>query len=198
MTRKKLLKGLFFAIVAVLLVASIYNIFSYFTTGKQAITVKTSNKYYSGSEISATVNVKRVKNNKDLNAKIIAELLDEEEKKIKDVKETGKIKSGEELDLLLNLPEELETGKYTLKVTSKAGLLKDTCDIPISIIKDVKSNIIISLDKGIYKPGDEVNFRAMVLSKKENTPVENDVSICIYDGNQNKVYSNKTKGQKIC
>ena len=81
MTRKKLLKGLFFAIVAVLLVASIYNIFSYFTTGKQAITVKTSNKYYSGSEISATVSVKRVKNNKDLNAKIIAELLDEEEKK---------------------------------------------------------------------------------------------------------------------
>ena len=193
MTRKKLLKGLFFAIVAVLLVASIYNIFSYFTTGKQAITVKTSNRYYSGSEVSATVSVKRVKNNKDLNAKIIAELLDEEEKKIKDVKETGKIKSGEELDLLLNLPKDLETGKYTLKVTSKAGLLKDTCKIPISIIKDVKSNIIISLDKGIYKPGDEVNFRAMVLSKKENTPVENDVSIYIYDGNQNKVYSNKTK-----
>ena len=193
MSRKKLFKTLFFIIVAAILVASVYNIFSFFTTGKQAITVKTSSTYYSGSDISATVNVKKVKSNKDLDAKIVAELFDKDEKKIKDVEASGSIENGEEIDLLLKLPEDLETGKYLLKVTSKSGLLKDTAELNINIIKDIKSNVVISLDKGIYKPGDEINFRALLLSKRENTPVENEVSIYIYDGNDNKVYSNKTK-----
>lgn len=193
MSRKKLFKTLFFIMVAAILVASVYNIFSFFTTGKQAITVKTSSTYYSGTDISATIDVKKVKSNKDLNAKIVAELFDKDEKKVKDVETSGRIENGEEIDLLLNLPEDLETGKYILKVTSKSGILKDTAELDINIIKDTKSNVVISLDKGIYKPGDEINFRALLLSKKENTPVENDVSIYIYDGNDNKVYSNKTK-----
>lgn len=193
MSRKKIGKILFYVIVAALFIASIYNIFIFFISGKQAITVKTSSTYYSGSDISATVSVNKVKSNKDLKAKIIAELYDKDDKKVKDVYANGKIENGEELDLTLNLPEDLETGKYTLKVTSKSGLYKDTAKFNLSIIKDVKSNILISLDKGIYKPGDEINFRALLLSKKENTPVENDVSIYIYDGNDNKVYSNTTK-----
>ena len=193
MSRKKISKILFYVIVAALFIASIYNIFVCFTSGKQAITVKTSSTYYSGSDISATVSVNKVKSNKDLKAKIIAELYDKDDKKVKEVYANGKVENGEELDLTLKLPEDLETGKYTLKVTSKSGLYKDTAKFTLSVIKDVKSNILISLDKGIYKPGDEINFRTLLLSKKENTPVENDVSIYIYDGNDNKVYSNKTK-----
>ena len=193
MGRKKLFKILYFAIVTVILVLSVYNFFAYFTKGKQAITIKTSSSYYSGSDISATVSVRKVKNNKDLEAKIVAELFDQNDKKVKDVHADGKVENGEELDILLNLPDDLETGKYTLKVTSKSGLYKDTADVNINIVKDIKSNMVISLDKGIYKPGDEINFRALLLSKKENTPVENDVSIYIYDGNENKVYSNTTK-----
>lgn len=193
MSRKRLFKIIYFVIIATILIASIYNFSAFFTKGKQAITVKTSSTYYSGSDISATVNVKKVKNNKDIDARIVAELYDKNNKKVKNVKAEGEVEKGNDLDLSLNLPEDLETGNYTLKVTSKSGLLKDTAELSINIINDVKSNIVISLDKGIYKPGDEINFRALILSKKENTPVENDVSIYIYDGNENKVYSNTTK-----
>ena len=51
--------------------------------------------------------------------------------------------------------------------------------------------MIISLDKGIYKPGDEINFRALIVSKKNNEPVGKDVEISIYDGNDNRVYINE-------
>ena len=35
------------------------------------------------------------------------------------------------------------------------------------------------MDKGIYKPGDEVKFRALVTSNIDNAPVQNDASISI-------------------
>lgn len=193
MNKKKIRKSLLFIIIAAILIASVYNVFSFFTTGKQIISVNTSNTYYSGSDINATVSVKKVKDNKQIDAKVKMELYDEEEKKVKDVETECYIDKGESADLYLNIPEDLETGNYTLKITSKSWLLKDTAEIAINIVKDIKSNVVISLDKGIYKPGDEINFRALILSKRENTPVENEVSIYIYDGNENKVYSNKTK-----
>lgn len=193
MNRKTLKKIIFFILIAAIFVGAFYYFFSFFTKGKQAITIKTNSTYYSGSDISATVGVKRVKNNKDLDAKIIAELFNEENKKVKNVYASGKVENGEDTDLLLKLPNDLETGKYELHVKSKSGFYRDTAKVNINIIKDTKSNVVISLDKGIYKPGDEVNFRALLLSKREDTPVVNDVSIYIYDGNDNKVYSNKTK-----
>ncbi len=193
MNKKKIRRSLFFIMIALILIASIYNVFSFFTTGKQMISVNTSNTYYTGSDISATVSVKKANEDKLIDAKIKMELYDENEKKVKDVKAESYIDKGEYADLYLNIPEDLETGNYTLKITSKSGVLKDSVDISVNIIKDIKSNVVISLDKGIYKPGDEINFRALLLSKRENTPVENEVSIFIYDGNENKVYSNKTK-----
>ena len=193
MNKKKIRKFLLFIIIAAILILSVYNVFSFFTTGKQVISVNTSNIYYSGSDINATVSVKKVKNDKQIDSKIKMELYNENKKKVKNVETESYIDKGKFADLYLNIPEDLETGNYTLKITSKSGLLKDEADIAINIIKDVKSNAIISLDKGIYKPGDEINFRALLLSKRENTPVENEVSIYIYDGNENKVYSNKTK-----
>ena len=193
MNKKKIRKSLFFVVVAVILIAAVCNVFSFFTTGKQRISVSTNNTYYTGGDINATVSVKKVENDKQIDAKVTMELYDEDKKKVKDVKTECYIDKGEYADLYLNIPKDLETGNYTLKITSKSGLLKDSIDIAINIIKDVKSNAIISLDKGIYKPGDEINFRALILSKRENTPVENEVSIYIYDGNENKVYSNKTK-----
>ena len=59
MSRKRLFKIIHFVIIAAILIASIYNFSAFFTKGKQAITVKTSSTYYSGSDISATVNVKK-------------------------------------------------------------------------------------------------------------------------------------------
>ena len=193
MNKKNIRKCLFFIVITGILIASFYNLFTFFTTGKQRISVNTNNTYYTGSDISATVSVKKAEDDKQIDAKIKMELYDENEKKVKDVETESYIDKGDYADLYLNIPKDLETGNYTLKITSKAGLLKDSVDIAINIIKDIRSNVIISLDKGIYKPGDEINFRALLLSKRENIPVENDVTIYIYDGNENKVYSNQTK-----
>ena len=72
---------------------------------------------------------------------------------------------------------------------SVCEIFKISKEVTISIISEKSTETIISLDKGIYKPGDEVNFRALVISKKDNTPVvSNNVSISIYDGNNNRVY----------
>lgn len=66
--------------------------------------------------------------------------------------------------------------------------------IPINITKGNNSETVISLDKGIYKPGDEINYRALIVSKNENTPVEScDTVVNIFDGNDNKVYSENAK-----
>ena len=193
MSKRKKLKGFFFIIIAIMLIISAYNFFAFFTKGKQVISVSSSSTYYSGSDINATVSVKKVKNDKLIDAKLKAELYDKENKKIKNVKDQIKIEKGEKANFVLDIPEDLETGNYTLKITSKSGIFKDEAKVPVNIIKDVKSNIIISLDKGIYKPGDEINFRTLILSKKDNTPVKNKVSIYIYDGNNNKVYTNTTE-----
>jgi len=191
--RKSVFKVIFSIIVGMLVISAIYNMYAFFTRGKQVITVKASSTYYTGSDICATVSVKNAEENKLIDAKITAQLYDKDNKKVKGVKGTYDLDKGENASISLEVPKEIETGNYSLKITSKSGLLKDTADLSLNIINDVKSNVIISLDKGIYKPGDEVNFRALILSKKENLPVQNDVSIYIYDGNNNKVYSNTTK-----
>ena len=158
---------------------------------------------YTDSNISGAVNVRKIIDNEtladieenyksvDSNCKI--ELYNQENKKVKDVQEKINIEKGKFADFNIPIPENLETGSYNLKVTAKSGFYKDSFEMPINIINATNSNIVITLDKGIYKPGDEVNFRALVLSKKDNTPIKQEVSIYIYDGNDNRVYNENLK-----
>lgn len=203
MTRKKVIKVLTCIIIVSILVFSIYNFICFFKTGKLKISLKTNNTYYTDSNISGAVNVRKIIDNEtladieenyksvDSNCKI--ELYNQENKKVKDVQEKINIEKGKFADFNIPIPENLETGSYNLKVTAKSGFYKDSFEMPINIINATNSNIVITLDKGIYKPGDEVNFRALVLSKKDNTPIKQEVSIYIYDGNDNKVYTNKVE-----
>ena len=193
MQNKNKTRAILCVIVVLLALCALWGFVSFFTKGKQLIEVQTAKTYYNGSEINAIVNVKHAKKDKLIDAKVTAELYNQEKKKVKGVKYVQKIDKGESANVLLELPENLESGNYNLRITSQSGLLKDKTEIDINIINDIKSNVVISLDKGIYKPGDEVNFRALILSKKENKPVENEVSLYIFDGNNNKVYSETTK-----
>ena len=85
MNRKKFLKGLFFVIVSIIVIAAVYNIGVFLIRGKQQISVKTATTYYTGNDISATVSVKKVKKDKLIDAKVIAELYDDKEKKVKEI-----------------------------------------------------------------------------------------------------------------
>ena len=49
------------------------------------------------------------------------------------------------------------------------------------------------MDKGIYKPGDIVNYRALLTSKENDKPISKEINVSIYDGNDNKVYNENIK-----
>lgn len=172
----------------------LYCLIAFVVTGKQNINVETVSTFYGGSNLNATISVSDKKTKADMKSSLKVELLNSDNKKVKNVKEKCKIDKGEKADISLELPENLETGKYTLKVISKSGILRSVAKVPVAIIKGKESKIIISLDKGIYKPGDEINFRALLISEKDNTPVNADeVKVTIFDGNDNRVYSETSK-----
>ncbi len=193
MDRKKLKKGAFYAIIALILIFLLYNLFLYFTKNKLSISIETNNNFYTNSGIMGLVKVRKEDDGDRIKSKVKIELCDEQNKKIKDVSQKIKIDPDNDDGGIfdLEIPENISTGKYFLKITARSGLYSDIGTVPISIINDSKSNVIISLDKGIYKPGDEINFRALILSKSNNTPVKQKVSVYIYDGNNNKVYTNE-------
>lgn len=191
MTKKKVGKIILYIIIALLIVFSCYYFWSFFAKGNQRVTVKTSTNYYSGADINATIAVTNTKTYKSMESKITANLYDNDDKKVKGISAKCEIEKGEEGEISLSLPNDLKSGKYTLKVKSKSGFYSDTAEIPITIVNDIKSNVIISLDKGIYKPGDEINFRVLMVSKKENEPVSQNIKVSIYDGNDNRVYINE-------
>lgn len=176
----------------VILLIFLYSLIFVARSGKQEITIRTVSSFSSGSNLNALVDVKSKKTKENLESKLTIELLDNNEKKVKKVKE--KYKTNNMLtDISVALPQELESGKYYLKVSAKAGVFKDVLKVPINITKEKKSETIISLDKGIYKPGDEINYRALIISKNDNTPIaSNETVINIFDGNDNKVYSETT------
>lgn len=196
MKRKKILKSIFIIIQVILFITVLYNLFSYFTKGKLKINVKTSNTYYVGSNIDVLVDVSKSKTDKPVDSKVKLELYNNDGKKIKNAKAFAKIDKNNQENISINLPENLDKGKYDLKITASSGIFKDSLEIPVNILQGHKSKTIISLDKGIYKPGDQINYRALILSNKEYTPEQQEVSIFIYDGNENKVYSETTNSSE--
>jgi len=192
MKKSKFKKIIILVFIAVVVIFA-YNLFRAFTTGKQILSITTSREFSTNSNIEAVVSVKDKETKQSIKSNIKVELRDDKNKKVKNFKQTYKIEEGENATVSVPLPKNIEQGKYTLKFTSNSGIKKDTEEIDISITDKSSSDVIISLDKGIYKPGDEVNFRALLISKKDDTPKQEDVEVSIFDANDNRVYINKTK-----
>lgn len=191
--KKRIFKKLAILVFIILVLAFTYNLFKAFTSNKQTLEVITARQLSTNDSVEATVSVKDKKTDNSIKSKVTIELRDKNNKKIKNFKETCKIEEGERANFSVPLPENIESGSYILKVTSQSGLKSDTEKINISINDQNSTNAVISLDKGIYKPGDEVNFRALLISKKDDTPTLEDVEISIYDANNNRVYLNNTQ-----
>ena len=132
----------------------------------------------------------KFKNNK-VNLKMT--LYDVNGKKVKGVSEKVKVELKEKNDIELELPENLEPGIYTLKTKARKGLLYDKVETEFNLDESSSDLITISMDKGIYKPGDEVKFRALITNNRDNKPIEENVTISIYDGNENRVYFEEAK-----
>ena len=183
--KKKIAKCVGLVIFIAIVIVAICNVYNWIVCGKQYIKINTSSKAYTNSDLYVSI----IAQDKgvDIDTKTKLKLVNSKGKKVKNVN----IKY-EDNNTILSIPE-IEPGNYFIeaKVSSKAG--KDTIQKEIYISNGNEQNINITLDKGIYKPGDIVNYRALLTSKDKDEPVVEDVNICIYDGNDNKVYNENVK-----
>ncbi|MBR3133860.1 MAG: hypothetical protein IKG56_00170 [Clostridia bacterium] len=179
--KKKIAKIIGIIIFLILIVVGIYNSYYWIVSGKQNIRISTSTNAYVNSDLYVSIIAQKDKT--DLETKSQIELLDSKGKRVKNVnvKYDGN-------NAILSIPD-IEKGTYYIKATvsSKAG--KDQIEKEIYLSESKQENTIINLDKGIYKPGDTVNYRALLTKKENDEPVNSNVNISIYDGNDNRVYN---------
>ena len=189
----KKLKPLFILLFLVVAILCAYNVFKIFTTNKLVLDIITASEISTSGSLEAIVRVTDKKSEKSVKSKITVEMRDNKNRKVRKFKGNYEIDEGEKANLSIPLPEGLEAGQYSLTFTAKKGINSDSETVKLKVSDKSSSTSVISLDKGIYKPGDEVNFRALLLSRKDDTPIEEDVEISIYDGNDNRVYIDRTK-----
>ena len=187
------------ALVLVILF-SIYQILKGLTEEKIMVRAIVSNECYSGSELNAIVSIYKTgkSGNTDLiGGKVVAKLKNGKDKVVRKTTETVRVKKGETGNISINVPENLESGKYKLEIKGKSGIFSRKAYAELTVKDGGNQNIIINLDKGIYKPGDNVNYSGMILDGNSNEPIaEKDIQVNIYDGNDNKVYAQKAPSSK--
>ena len=183
--RKKIAKSIGILFFIMIVIVAIYNIYSWIVTGNQYIKINTSNKAYTNSDLYVSIIAQE--KGVDLDTKSKLKLLNSNGKNVKNV---GIKYEGN--NAILSIPE-IEAGNYYIeaKVSSKAG--KDTIKKEIYVSDGNLENVTITLDKGIYKPGDIVNYRALLTSKENDKPISKEINVSIYDGNDNKVYNENIK-----
>lgn len=183
--KKKVLKYTLLLIFIAIIIIAICNTYDWIVSGEQYIKISTPSKAYTNSDlyISIIAQEKGV----DLETKTKLKLLNSNGKKVKGAKISYNENNG-----IISIPE-VEPGTYFIeaKVSSEAG--RDKVKKEIYISNDNVENVTITFDKGIYKPGDTVNFRVLLTDKENDEPVIKDVNISIYDGNDNKVYNENVK-----
>lgn len=183
--KKKIAKCALLLVFMIVVILAIFNTYKWIVCGEQYIKISTSNKAYTNSDLYVSI----IAQDKgvDLETETKIKLLNSDGKKVKDA-----IVSYDGNNAKISIPE-IDVGNYFIeaKVSSKAG--KDTIQKAIYITDGNQENVTITLDKGIYKPGDTVNFRALLTNKEKDEPIIKDVNVCIYDGNDNKVYNENVK-----
>ena len=183
--KKNIAKCIAFLVLTILIIIILFNIYNCIVSGKQYIKISTASKAYTNSDLY--VSIVAQDNGVDLDTNTKVKLLNSKGKTVKNVNV-----SYEDNNAILGIPD-IEPGNYFIeaKVSSQAG--KDTIQKEIYISDGNAENVTITLDKGIYKPGDTVNFRALLTSKEKDEPISKDLNISIYDGNDNKVYNENVK-----
>ena len=183
----KKIKILGYAILVVLLLFCLFSFFKYLRTGNQIISVNVPSSVFSNSPLIVRVLTFPNKGDVPIESNKKVELLDLNKKVVKG------IKTSYDNDIVtMNIPD-IEPGDYILRTHVSSRLGSDDVLSTISFKKSNLENIIVHFDKGIYKPGDKVQFRALILAKGSGVPKDNKkVTIVIKDGNGNRVYNETT------
>ena len=179
------------AVIAILIIVLVYNIVVAVRTGNQLITVNSSKTFYNNSKSSIGITAYDTNRNQ-LEGTVKAKLVDQNGKVVKGTKTKSELDGNNITNVEMDIPD-IEQGNYYLEVEVSSKKGKDKIESTIQILDDDDVNVTTTLDKGIYKPGDVVNFRTLLTSKIEDKPVEDNINISIYDGNDNRVYNEDMK-----
>ena len=80
-------------------------------------------------------------------------------------------------------------GQHYLHITVESRLGSEDFFKEVHVSDETGENFIINFDKGLYNPGDEVQFRILAISSTSARPISGDMfTISIFDGNDNRVY----------
>jgi len=94
-------------------------------------------------------------------------------------------------EVFFQVPKDLG-GEHTLVIQTSSGLGSDLIKRPISISREYK--ILLTTDKPIYNPGQEIHLRALALSTFDLIPgSEEEIEFVIADGKGNRVFRKKVK-----
>ena len=183
--KKKIFKGLVLLFCMALAIVTIVNLYKWIVCGKQSIVISTVSKAYTNSDVY--VSVQAFDEKTEIDAKTKVSLINSNGRKVKNVKTVY-----ENGNTILSIPD-IESGNYFIEANVSSKIGKDTVKKAIYISNGKSENITITFDKGIYKPGDNVNFRALITEKQTDTPVGENTNVSIYDGNENRVYNKDIK-----
>jgi len=94
-------------------------------------------------------------------------------------------------EVFFHVPKDLG-GEHTLVIQTSSGLGSDLIKRPISISREYI--ILLTTDKPIYNPGQEIHLRALALSTFDLIPgSEEEIEFVIADGKGNRVFRKKVK-----
>ena len=135
--KKKVAKYIGIALLIVLTIFTIFNIYGWIVSGKQNIKISTPNKSYTNSDLYVSIIAEE--NGTDLDTKTKIKLVNSDGKKVKDVETKYDGNTA-----VLSIPE-IDPGNYYLEanVSSKAG--KDKIKKEIYISDGNAENVTINL-----------------------------------------------------
>lgn len=169
-------------------VMALFNLIVILTASEQRMKISTQDTYTSEGSGGCQVSVVSQKNTKPLQAKVKINLLNDKKRFVKKLFE-GKTDETGVITANFQLPK-VNEGEYYLEVraASREGSDKQLNKITVLGVSSA-NRVTISLDKPLYKPGDEINFRALMTNVHDDKPVKTDAKVSIFDGNENQVYS---------
>jgi len=184
MSKKKAVALNIFKVALVIIgLMVIFNLITFLFTSNQQIKISKQDNYTSGGSGGCQIAVMNMMSNAPLQSKIAINLLNKKKKLEKKLFDGSTNENGV-LTTSFDLPK-VTAGEYFLeiKASSKSGSDKKLEKINIFETQSV-NRITINLDKPLYKPGDEINFRALLTNIHDDKPVKKNAKVYIFDGNE--------------
>jgi uncharacterized protein YfaS (alpha-2-macroglobulin family) len=187
-------KKFLIALFAIYVLALVFNAGKFFwqhrDMSKQNISILTQNDYTSEGFGNLHIILKNIENYKPINkAEVKIWLEDTNSKKIADLS-SGDVFSGR-LDIGFKLPK-LESGSYNIATDIRSSQGHDLVKKTITIKSEEK--LVITTDRPLYKPGQTINWRVLLLDKLTLEPVRSkDITIAITDPSNNKLFRKNFK-----